>query len=91
MLSYDSPKSCFVEYPPFFKGGGVGEFVLRDDHLKRDFAELEWLRGENVTKNSLNWILTFFSLSDPTKTSFSSKLEVMRISPEKISTKNIKN
>ena len=41
-------------------------------------------------KYSINWILTIFYLSDPTKISFSSKLEVMRISPEKISTKKIK-
>ena len=36
-------------------------------------------------------VLIFVSLSDPHKTSFSLKLEVLRISPEKISTKKNKN
>ena len=62
--------------------------------VKRDFAELEWYMKhiyENVKINSTFWVLNFFSSFFPTKTSFSLKLEVMRISPEKISTKNIKN
>ena len=62
--------------------------------LKRDFAEFgAHIQGSvtNVKKYVHFWDFEFFPSPNPEKPPFSLKLEVMRISPEKTATKNIKN
>ena len=68
--------------------------AARRQRVKRGFAELGTLyhpKRKSVKKYSPFSIFVFLSCSNHEKPPFSLKLEVMRISPEKISTKNIKN